>query len=168
MTAKCPYSFQASVASPAGSQPACHLFASPPWLQVNAESSRLCSPLNAAVSRAAALQAAHHSSADALLSCVEVLLEAGADVHHQACDGRTALHSAAGDGSVPCIKLLLRAGAAVDAQDNAGCTPLAVAAASRVPRPHCLLFLLESGAAVTTGELVGRVSGCQDWASRLL
>ncbi|KAI3430304.1 hypothetical protein D9Q98_004900 [Chlorella vulgaris] len=124
-----------------------------------AESSRLCSPLNAAVSRAAALQAAHHSSADALLSCVEVLLEAGADVHHQACDGSTALHSAAGDGSVPCIKLLLRAGAAVDAENNAGHTPLAEAAASRVPRPHCLLFLLGSGAAVTTREMSSKMLG---------
>lgn len=151
--------------------------ANPCLLQANAvEDARLCSPLVAAVTRAAALGAACHARAPAFLRCVELLVAAGADVRLAAKDGSTALHAAAQGGSLACCDLLLDAGAALDAPDAAGRTPLAAAAAGRAPHPRCVLHLLGRGAAVASAELVSclplgrlllRVAGLPECSRRL-
>lgn len=124
-----------------------------------AESARLISPLAAAVTRAAALEALRRPQAAAFRRCVQLLLEAGADPRQAARDGMTPLHAAAEGGSVACIEALLAAGAVIEAADAAGRTPLAGAAAGRSPHPRCVLHLLARGAEVASPEMVRRCGG---------
>ena len=63
------------------------------------------------------------------LKCVEILLEAGADVNmKQCCYGANALAEAAASGHVPCLDKLLTAGADVNNCDIGGDTALMMAA----------------------------------------
>lgn len=127
-----------------------------PALQVNAvESARLYTPLTAAISRAAALEASRQPEAAAFRDCAARLIAAGADLQLASKDGRTPLHVAAEAGSQACTEMLLRAGAQLNAADSYGRMPLS-GAAVRGQR-QVVLYLLAQGAVVASAELVSGV-----------
>lgn len=81
-----------------------------------AEETRGCSPLAAAIGRAASLcsastgnqlQAAADATAAPFLRCTRLLLEGGASPLQAAKDGSTAMHAAAEGGFLPGLQLLL-------------------------------------------------------------
>lgn len=61
------------------------------------------------------------------LDLVKILLQRGANIHAQNCDGRTPLHLAILHHELPIISFLLDSGADLNAEDNTGKTPLAYA-----------------------------------------
>jgi ankyrin repeat protein len=78
------------------------------------------------------------------LDTVNLLLNAGADVHAVDNEGYTPLHWAAKIDSLDIVKMLLDAGADVDVQDNNGTTPLHKAAVKNSSR--VVKMLLKAGA----------------------
>ena len=98
--------------------------------------------------------------------CLELLLDAGANVNRQDWLGDTSLELAAGSGHDRCVELLLKAGADVNKRDGEGYTALMEAAYAA----HCstVKLLLDSGSDVkvrskNTGEaalLLARGSNC--------
>ena len=109
-----------------------------PALQVNAvESARLYTPLTAAMSRAAALEASRQPEAAAFRDCAARLIAAGADLQLASKDGSTPLHVAAEGGSQACTEMLLRAGAQLNAADSYRRMPLSGAAVRGNGRSSC-------------------------------
>lgn len=64
------------------------------------------------------------------IAIVEILIQRGANVNHQANDGRTAVMVAASCGNLEVVKLLLANGAATDLMDSQGQTALHIAQAN--------------------------------------
>ena len=77
------------------------------------------------------------------VDCVQVLIDAGADVNCLRL-GSAPLETAAGHGHVEIVKALIQAGADVNMRDGAGRTPLFSATAGK--KPTCLMELLKAGA----------------------
>lgn len=81
------------------------------------------------------------------LSCVEYLVESGANVNHKALNGATALMFAASRGNCQVVKTLLRKGAKINDTDNNNNTALMFAAYNN--RSHVVEALLDAGAVLT-------------------
>ena len=78
--------------------------------------------------------------------CVEIFINAGANVNARTDDGITTLMKASGHGYEECVKLLLEAGADVNAAYRDGCTSLIYAA--MFGHETCIDHLLAAGANV--------------------
>ena len=94
--------------------------------------------------------------------CVELLLEAGADVNMKDKNGDTALIEASNKGHDKCVKLLTEAGADVNIQNNNGFT--SVMEASLMGHYKCVELLLEWGADVNMRSTGGDTALV--WAGR--
>ena len=90
------------------------------------------------------------------VSCVKLLIEAGADVNMADKQGFTPLINAARLGLDDCIDLLIQAGASVNQADNDGVTPVVEAAILGTPK--CLHRLISAGANVNTIRKGGRTA----------
>uniref|UniRef100_A0A2I3GCF8 Ankyrin repeat domain 53 n=1 Tax=Nomascus leucogenys TaxID=61853 RepID=A0A2I3GCF8_NOMLE len=66
----------------------------------------------------------HRDNTTVALPCIYYLLEKGAALNAQTCNGSTPLHLAARDGLLDCVKLLVQSGANVHAQDAMGYKPI--------------------------------------------
>ena len=106
----------------------------------------------------AALLSCKDPTGDSCKKCLELLLEAGADVNIE-CNGDTALHVAVYCGLSEAVDLLIRAGADVNKVPEYGCTPLIKASENDdvTPSSHhvkCMELLIDAGADVnaTTPE----------------
>uniref|UniRef100_A0A2K6F2S3 Ankyrin repeat domain 53 n=1 Tax=Propithecus coquereli TaxID=379532 RepID=A0A2K6F2S3_PROCO len=66
----------------------------------------------------------HKDNKTMALPCISYLLEKGAALNAQTCNGSTPLHLAARDGLLGCVKVLVQSGADVHAQDAMGCKPI--------------------------------------------
>ena len=86
--------------------------------------------------------------------CVEIFINAGANVNAQTDGGITTLMKASGNGYEECVKLLLEAGADVNAAYRNGCTSLIYAA--MFGREACINALLAAGADVNAYCKIGR------------
>ena len=73
--------------------------------------------------------AIHHAACYNTPATLELLLQAGANLHYRSANGETLLHLAAGHGNIQNIEFLLQRGADIHATDNRGFTPLHTAAA---------------------------------------
>ena len=60
------------------------------------------------------------------VNCLQMILDAGADVNVQNVDGQTPLYYAVRDRSLECFKLLIDHKADVNLADEHGCSPLRV------------------------------------------
>ncbi len=89
-------------------------------------------------------------SKNANLSCVNLLIEAGADVERCNVVGFTSLHKAALYGHVDCLTALIRSGAEVNKRTNAGDTALHLAG-----KANCMTSLIAAGAEVSTANKAG-------------
>ncbi len=76
--------------------------------------------------------------------CVELLINAGADIDAKDDDDWTPLHSAAAYGNVNCLEALLANGAGVNAEEKNDYSPLHIAALNG--KINCLEVLLANGA----------------------
>ncbi len=76
-----------------------------------------------------AVAVAAEASTDAALTCLELLLEAGASPVAESAEGLSPLHYAATRGRPEAVELLIDAGSPVDARGVIGLTPLHLAAA---------------------------------------
>ena len=85
--------------------------------------------------------------------CLDLLIQAGADVNWSSCRSTVAIVSAAWHGHSKCLDLLLAAGAEVNTQDEYGNTPLVLAAWNG--HTVCLESLLQAGADVNTHNIEG-------------
>ena len=85
--------------------------------------------------------------------CLDLLIQAGADVNWSSCSSTVAIVSAAWHGHSKCLDLLLTAGADVNTQDEYGNTPLVLAAWNG--HTVCLESLLQAGADVNTHNIEG-------------
>ncbi|XP_069349973.1 ankyrin repeat domain-containing protein 53 [Eulemur rufifrons] len=66
----------------------------------------------------------HKENKTMALPCISYLLEKGAALNAQTCNGSTPLHLAARDGLLGCVKVLVQSGADVHAQDAMGWKPI--------------------------------------------
>ncbi|XP_002811963.3 ankyrin repeat domain-containing protein 53 isoform X2 [Pongo abelii] len=66
----------------------------------------------------------HRDNTTMALPCIYYLLEKGAALNAQTCNGSTPLHLAACDGLLDCVKVLVQSGANVHAQDAMGYKPI--------------------------------------------
>ena len=79
-------------------------------------------------------------------TCVERLVQAGADVSATDHGNATALWNAAWKGSQACVKALIKAGASVNKPSDSGISLLAIAA--EMGHVDCMKTLIEAGAIV--------------------
>jgi ankyrin repeat protein len=101
-----------------------------------------------------ALQTPLHLAAWAgRIACMELLLEAQADVERKDESDRTALHLAASGGRAEAVALLVRAGAEKEAGDIEGRTPLHLACWNGHGRAAATL--IEAGADVSAADKLG-------------
>ena len=97
----------------------------------------------------------HHARA---VTCIDMLLNAGADLHARNRFGHTALHAVCrGAGNLALLKRLLDAGADIDAVDHAGETALSNATFGK--HDDCALFLIHQGANL---DLANGIDGTGD------
>ncbi|XP_003922687.3 LOW QUALITY PROTEIN: ankyrin repeat domain-containing protein 53 [Saimiri boliviensis] len=66
----------------------------------------------------------HRDNTSVALPCIYYLLEKGAALNVQTCNGSTPLHLAAREGLLDCVKVLVQSGANVHAQDAMGYKPI--------------------------------------------
>uniref|UniRef100_F7E2E1 Ankyrin repeat domain-containing protein 53 n=1 Tax=Callithrix jacchus TaxID=9483 RepID=F7E2E1_CALJA len=66
----------------------------------------------------------HRDNTSVALPCIYYLLEKGAALNVQTCNGSTPLHLAAREGLLDCMKVLVQSGANVHAQDAMGYKPI--------------------------------------------
>lgn len=89
----------------------------------------------------------HRAAGDGLVSEVNALIRAGANVNARNKFGGTPLHSAVLNGHLPVVEILIRAGANINAPRDDGATPLHMAAAE--PNNSTMIaVLLRNGANV--------------------
>ena len=86
---------------------------------------------------AVGMTALMHAAVNGHVSCVQLLLEHGADACKKAQNARTAVHGAAWSGSKDALLALLDARCGVDIADDENMTPLMVAAERGVSGLHC-------------------------------
>jgi ankyrin repeat protein len=86
----------------------------------------------------------HRAAIDGHLNCINLLLEAGANVHEKSFQGNTALHYASLHGWSECVTTLLRYKADVNEINNNGWT--ALHKASWRGCRNCIVILLDHGA----------------------
>ena len=82
--------------------------------------------------------------------CMELLIEAGANVNLPGSGGNIPLHNACSHGHMKSIEMLLRAGADVNSIDAAEFTPLKCAA--KYGHNNCIKRLIEAGADVNATD----------------
>ena len=87
------------------------------------------------------------------LACMQVLLDAGADMNRPDQKGRTILYWAAGGGHVKAVELLLAYGADVQGWNSSDRDPLFVATAHN--HRACVRTLLAAGCPIITGRAYG-------------
>jgi ankyrin repeat protein len=97
----------------------------------------------------------HYAVAGDHISCVQCLVDCGANVEAQTSSGQTPLHLAAKQGWVDGMRILVDHGAELEARDSEGQTPLYIAASLWRPPKDCVLLLKERGAAVDTSNNQG-------------
>lgn len=78
------------------------------------------------------------------IHCLELLIDAGADVHHANFLGENALHHAARSNHFQCVRALIRAGIDVHAETQSG--ERAIDLAAKAAALPCLSHLLRAGA----------------------
>ncbi|ELW64052.1 ankyrin repeat domain-containing protein 53 [Tupaia chinensis] len=66
----------------------------------------------------------HRDNKAIAIPCIRYLLEQGAALNAQTCNGSTPLHLAAREGLLACVKFLVQSGADVHARDAMGCKPI--------------------------------------------
>ena len=86
--------------------------------------------------------------------CLQLMIEANADVDHTATDdhGGTGLHIACDIGHAECARLLIEANATVDLRDKQGHTQLALA--TMLANPECLKLLIDAKSNVNPRALL--------------
>ncbi|KAL5500125.1 hypothetical protein EMCRGX_G011629 [Ephydatia muelleri] len=90
------------------------------------------------------------------VTCVQLLVDRGAQINHQDEDRWTALMKASATGQVKCVKVLLDRGAEVNMQDKNGRTALMKASAAG--RVECVKVLLDRGAEVNMQDKGGQTA----------
>ena len=100
--------------------------------------------------------ALHKAGGKGYTSVIRTLIEAGADVNMQLCDGCTALHEAVYNKRLEMVKALIEFGADLNLKDNQGETALYVAA--KLNRRKMVKTLIENGADVNIKNKDGKTA----------